>query len=207
MTTPADIVTSIAVVGNGPVGYRDSRMIDTCDLVMRFNKAKYGGVFGRRTDIMVVPEMERTGRMRFNRRAFTSATEFWLGSLPSPTAMNNGERCTRGKTIRLLDKAASANLIAPFTYLPGKEPSAGAMGIQLILELYPQATIHLFGFSHHGNRWHDWHAERDWCDSLVQAGRIHRHRTADNGLQKTMFAFKRGFVRFFENIAEGRPID
>lgn len=206
MTTPAEIVTNIAVVGNGPVAYRDSRMIDTFDLVMRFNKAKYGGIYGRRTDIMVVPEMERTGRMRFNRRAFKSASEFWLGSLPSPTAMNNGERCVRGKRVRLLDKAATARLIAPFTHISGKEPSAGAMGIHQILELYPRATIHLFGFSHQGNSWHDWNAERDWCDSLVAAGRIHRHRSADNRIHNAMFSFKRGLVRFFENLGEGRPI-
>ena len=77
---------------------------------------------------------------------------------------------------------------------------AGAMGIHQILELYPRATIHLFGFSHQGNNWHDWNAERDWCDSLVAAGRIHRHRSADNRIHNAMFSFKRGLVRFSNHV-------
>lgn len=204
---PGRIIKNIAVVGNGPVGYRDSRTIDRCDLVLRFNKAKYGSVYGRRTDVMVFSDLHRTGRMRFNRRAFKSATEFWVGLPLGPTATNNGEHLARSKIVRLLDKDATARSIAPFAHIKGKIPSAGAMAIQRILEVYPIATINLFGFSHQGNDWHDWDAERDWCNSLILIGSMHRHNSTDNRLQKTILALKRGWVRFFEHFGEGRPIE
>nr|WP_263971518.1 hypothetical protein [Terrihabitans soli] len=57
----------------------------------------------------------------------------------------------------------------------GMKPSTGLAGAFHLMELYPDAILHLFGFGHAGEYGHDWTAERALFDKWISEGRVVRH--------------------------------
>ncbi|MDQ0135078.1 hypothetical protein J2T08_002999 [Neorhizobium galegae] len=198
---------SIAVVGNGIVSLRDCRLIDSHDLVVRFNKAKFCGVYGRRTDVLVVADIARIGNRRFNLVALAGAKEVWTVEAPrqdvwTSAGMTLAERKLVGRPRRILDVERAKAALEPFEPASGTYPSSGVLAIQHLLDWYPGAKIELFGFSHQGNDCHDWNAERRWCESLRKAGMITRYNRSDDAMGRLVQSVRTSMIRFVLHFGE-----
>lgn len=75
----------IAIVGNAPINYDLSDMIDSCDIVVRFNEyPRWGNHSGRKTDVLCVcntgtpAEKMSTNRMILNAPFYHSSLEVWF---------------------------------------------------------------------------------------------------------------------------------
>jgi hypothetical protein len=70
----------IMIVGNGDIGERLAAIIDSADLVMRFNDCRSVGAGGGRTDIVTVCNTGRPGKAMTEGSAWACNKSVWLAS-------------------------------------------------------------------------------------------------------------------------------
>jgi hypothetical protein len=173
----------IAVVGNGPVQDIGSDLINSHDLVVRFNTCRsYRG--GARTDIIVLVSGGVHGR-RFARNCghiplecLAQAREFWL--TPRPGMRSYREEIVRRRIGRrpwryISDEGHRLALRMLRTNGAGEScrPSSGLLALCHIRAAFPPVRVTLFGFSHEGTGTHAWNVERtivdNWSDWIARA--------------------------------------
>jgi hypothetical protein len=163
----------IAVVGNGRVGLAAAGTIDSYDLVVRLNYAKSLGFAGRRADILVLAKarMAFLSRGRFS-AAYRAAKEVWC-FLPEDMAQLRNEPIVPACPDWLLPALEGLRPGGGF------KPSTGMFAVAVLVTKFPDAVVHVFGFSHEGMPAHDWAAERRLFDELAAQGRLVRHDPAE----------------------------
>lgn len=165
---------TIAIVGNGPVSVAASGKIDDADLVVRMNHAGLCGVAGKRTDCLAVNgriwshDLSRDGRP-INPLALRQAKEIWLSFSPPTEDERDGRRLVFAGGDRVDRLAEELQRFAA----DGAEvvPSVGARILRYVLD-ESDAKVTLFGFSHQGDRLHNWSAEAAWMGELAKAGLV-----------------------------------
>jgi hypothetical protein len=173
----------IAVMGNGPVQDIGSELINSHDLVVRFNTCgSYRG--GERTDIIVLISGGVHGRHFARNRGhvppecLAQAREFWL--TPKPGMRSYTEEIVRRRIGRrpwryISDEDQRHALRMLRTNGAGESyrPSSGLLALCHIRAAFPSARVTLFGFSHEGTGNHAWNVERtiidNWFDWIARA--------------------------------------
>ncbi|MDH6229595.1 hypothetical protein M2281_000167 [Mesorhizobium soli] len=184
---------TIAIVGNGKVDRKSSAVIDAADIVVRFNRASNYGGAGKRTDVLVVVNWSHPGEefakspKLINSTVRRTAKEFLLTADPTelPSFLNGRPRldgCPPDYTAEILRSVVQRR---PYSFIPMSRlvatehalishgarkdviPSSGALVIDYFHDQYPDAAIHLFGFSHSGWNGHCWDAERRWIETVL----------------------------------------
>ena len=181
-----------AVVGNGQISLRDGRMIDGCDVVVRFNGAHSCGMHGTRTDVLALGNASEINAWSMNPRAVSAAHTIWSPEAVKPEA-RSGAEAIRGKPYLVLGWAP--DVLAPYATRSGAWASTGIVVIAHIRQAYPEAKIHLFGFSHRGSEVHDWEAEAAFCDALEREGVLIRHQAEDGLLDRLHLRILRALER------------
>ncbi|POF34185.1 hypothetical protein [Roseibium marinum] len=172
-------IRTISIVGNGPVSQADAALIDAADFVLRFNSAPACGAAGQRVDALMLNRARVYMSKRINPLALHRSPEVWVNDIEE-----NGrvdwlfERECRPRYLGFGPVTRARAHLKEFDALEQSNPTSGASIIAEVLDVYPEAEIHLFGFTHQGKQHtHDWDAERQWTERLCAEGRIVRHLT------------------------------
>lgn len=191
---------SIAIVGNGPVSAADAPLIDTFEMVLRFNSAPALGAAGQRVDVLLLNRARVYMSKRINPLALHRAPEVWVND-----EEENGrvdwlfERECRPRYLGFGPKDKARAHLKAFDPFDTSQPTSGASIIAEFLDVLPGTELHLFGFTHQGRQHtHDWSAEREWVDSLCAEGRIIRHGTPGPLARPTAAARLERALRFVE---------
>lgn len=170
---------TIAIVGNGPVSAVDAPEIDKADMVLRFNSAPSLGAAGQRVDVLMLNRARVYMSKRINPLALHRSPEVWVNDI-----QDNGQvdwlftRECRPTYLGFGPKDKARQHLKKFDPFDTSQPTSGASIIAEFLEIAPDVKIHLFGFTHQGKQHtHDWSAEKEWVQQLVEEGRIIRHLT------------------------------
>lgn len=193
---------SISIVGNGPVSQSSAELIDAVDLVVRFNRARSCGAAGRRVDILVINRARVYMTKRINPLALHRASEVWVNDIEGNGKVDwlFDQEC-RARYLGFVPLEKTGRLLAEYGAKPGSKPTTGACIIAELLEMYPEARISLFGFTHEGmDNVHDLNAERNWVDALVAAGRAEKYE--GNGPLARRSATEE--IAFYARLAEKR---
>lgn len=202
--SPTKKIKTISVVGNGPISETDAPLIDKSDLVLRFNSAPACGAAGHRVDILMLNRARVYMSKRINPIALHRASEVWVNDIEQngridwlfekeckPRYLGRGPITKARKHLETYDPFHTSN------------PTSGASIIAEFLETQPDATIHLFGFTHHGKQHtHDWSAEKKWVDDLATEGRIVRHLTPGAVARRSFVTQTEFCIRFLEKRAK-----
>jgi len=197
-------IRTISIVGNGPVSEADAPLIDTADLVLRFNSAPALGAAGQRIDILMINRARVYTSKRINPVALHRAPEVWVNDIEE-----NGrvdwlfERQCKPRYLGFGPITRAREHLREFDALDRSNPTSGASIIAAFLDRYPQAEIHLFGFTHQGKQHtHDWDAERHWVERLCAEGRIVKHLTPGPGARLNLAGRLEYAFRFVEMRAK-----
>lgn len=185
--------TRVVLVGNGPsaISFAAGNVIDSCDLVVRFNefvKVGYEQFVGSRTDVWVVNAVsEDLSRATDSRSVLVC---------PPYTRLNEAARA-----VEVLRARAIACETVPASFVSAIErefrfhvtprgwgmryPSTGAIAAAYLVERYGRVYIHGFdlfaGSSHHyfdtkttaaERTWHDAAAEERFFQRMALLGRV-----------------------------------
>ena len=170
---------TIAIVGNGPVSAVDAPEIDKADMVLRFNSAPSLGAAGQRVDVLMLNRARVYMSKRINPLALHRAPEVWVNDIEE-----NGQVRLAVHTRMQADLsgfrpqgkgACTAAEIRPLRHQPA---NIRRLHHRRVSGSRSGGEIHLFGFTHQGKQHtHDWSAEKEWVQQLVEEGRIIRHLT------------------------------
>jgi hypothetical protein len=193
-------VKTISIVGNGPVSETDAPLIDKADLVLRFNSAPACGAAGQRVDVLMLNRARVYTSKRINPIALHRAAEVWINDIEE-----------NGQVDWLFEKECEPHYLgfSPITkarehlkkYDPvdASNPTSGASIIAEFLDTLPEATIHLFGFTHQGKQHtHDWSAEKQWIHALCEQGRIVKYLSPGAAARRTLAGKLDYSTRFLE---------
>lgn len=139
---------------------------------------------------------------RLNPLALHRASEVWVNDIEDNGKVDwlfNHECEAKYLGFEPLEK--TRRLLKEYCATPGSKPTTGACIIAELLEMYPKATVSLFGFTHQGmDNVHDLDAERNWVDALVAAGRVEKYET--NGPLARRCATEE--IAFYSRLVEKR---
>lgn len=139
---------SVAVVGNGPdaATHADGRLIDECDIVVRFNRFELGEAYprlGARTDVVVMPlgysRAIRPDLARFQLTAIVGVCPPWT----SQDVAGNVERCSSIAPVHLIDEGTIARLADSCQV----RPTTGFTFLHWLLEQAKPDRVYATGFS------------------------------------------------------------
>ncbi len=170
-------VKTISIVGNGPVSEADAPLIDTADIVLRFNSAPACGAAGQRIDILMISRARVYTSKRINPVALHRAPEVWVNDVEESGRVDwlFAREC-RPRYLGFGPTTRARGHLREFDPFETSNPTSGASIIAEFLDVCPDATLHLFGFTHEGKQsTHDWSAERRWIEGLCEEGRIVKH--------------------------------
>lgn len=169
-------MVSISIVGNGPVSQENGTLIDSADVVLRFNRARSCGAGGRRTDILVINRTRVYMSKRINPLALHRASEVWINDIEAHGRVDwLFEQECKPKYLGSGPKERVRAQLERYAPEQGYTPTTGVCIIAELLETNPEASLRLFGFTHQGMHTHDLDAERNWIDDLVAEGRISKY--------------------------------
>lgn len=195
---------TISIVGNGPVSEVDAPHIDAADLVLRFNSAPLCGAAGQRVDILLLNRARVYTSKRINPIALHRASEVWVNDLETNGQVDwlfEKECKPRYLGFGPIEKARKN--LANYDPFQKSNPTTGASIIAELLDTRPDASIHLFGFTHQGKQHtHDWDAEKSWINDLIEEGRIVAFRTNGDPARRSQTAKVEYWARFLEMQAK-----
>jgi hypothetical protein len=197
-------IKTIAIVGNGPVSAADAPEIDRCDLVLRFNSAPALGAAGQRVDILMLNRARVYMAKRINPLALHRAPEVWVNDIKE-----NGQvdwlftRECKPRYLGFGPKDKARQHLKQYDPFDTSQPTSGASIIAELLDVAPEVKIHLFGFTHQGKQHtHDWSAEKEWVQQLVEDGRIVRHLTPGEKPRRSLAGKLEYGLRWLEKRAK-----
>lgn len=195
-------IKSISIVGNGPVSEADAPAIDRSDFVLRFNSAPACGAAGQRVDALMLNRARVYMSKRINPIALQRAEEVWVNDIEE-----NGrvdwffEKECRPNYLGFGPVTRARELLKTYEAEVDTNPTSGASIIADFLDRFPDAEIHLFGFTHQGKQHtHDWGAEKQWIHDLCEEGRITRHLTPGSPARRSLS----GTLEFYARLVEKR---
>jgi uncharacterized protein YggL (DUF469 family) len=196
--------TTVALVGNGFVRPEHASEIDGHDVVVRFNRAWYCGIYGKKTSVIAFAHFSRTTDGIVNHLALKGAEEFWFLRPPlgDDDRLLRSEKILRGRVWHPMDPDRTRHTLLAFKTEEGKKPSTGALAMDYALDRFPDSVISVFGFSHQGSQYHDWAAEKAWFDSLSRAGRIRMFEADDHRLRIALVTARKELSRFKRRITK-----
>lgn len=189
----------LAIVGSGRIRFDQSRMIDACNPVIRFNECKnYGRNCGRRTDILCLTNTGGPAMRMIREAPIRSApyrdgvTEVWLPRDSGVHAALGVDMPADGcldVSAELLERSALADRrvirfdaglnervfreLQRRSARPFTCPSTGILAIEYVAgqARFDGYEKYIFGFSFRGWEGHPWRAERDLVHARVAARR------------------------------------
>lgn len=178
----------IALIGNGPVSFIDGLKVDAFDYVVRLNSAKNYKLAGRKTDLLFMASAWHIMQDRaLDWRAFDSAK--MICSLASKDIVYG----RRIQALPISRQALDDGLGSIGWSRKAKTPSMGIRAIAALLVMFPQATIHLFGFTHRVSpSHHDGDEERNIAEELIAKGVLVRHAQNDRFPFNLVQAIRKG---------------
>ncbi|MBO6508071.1 MAG: hypothetical protein JJ979_06250 [Roseibium sp.] len=197
-------IRTISIVGNGPVSEADAPLIDKNDLVLRFNSAPRCGAAGQRIDVLMISRARVYTSKRINPVALHRAPEVWVNDIPENGKVDwYFERECTDRYLGFGPVEKARGHFREFDPFDGSNPTSGACIISEFLEAFPDATIHLFGFTHQGKQHtHDWDVERLWVEKLIEQGKVIRHTTPGPLVQRDLKGKLVYALRFLEKRAQ-----